>query len=299
MAPLVPGSALLHFVLVEQRELYIYYFTLRLMVIKFAVLTEMQRRVDAGNGVMSWDAECVHHSINYAQWRLWVTTTDPGFSCYRQTDPGFNYFALMHYLFLVFASIFFITTMAGLLRRGLLDWRSGEYLVYTWELERTKQYRATAWLLVVFTVGSLIFFVLYIAGVTGERGTGLSFEVVFSETWLDFLVVLASSFTFVTIPHPAIDSKDPALRGTTFERPWYTIVMISNDEFANEIERALLKARAGLGKTSLEMLVGRGASLLDDERIARVFQAPQPHGVAAAQPEQQLEVREGPQQQEP
>jgi len=261
-------TCLVHFLVVEMRALYLFYGSVKSFTTKIAISAEMQRQLGGGSGSEDWTELCVHdhdiddlltcvkRGVKEALWTLWISDEyDHG--CYRRDEPGFSYVGALHLSALVACGLFLLMCLGLLLKSNCTDWRAGNYLYFTWELEHRKSYKLGAGLLLAYTAVYLAWILLACFDVIHTHHLFLSPEKLLQLAWADMFGLISGAYAFSTTKDPPFNWEESALLSCTFYgRPWWNLVKNSNNAFGEELEHAILKARLCQPK-ELEELLGR------------------------------------------
>lgn len=133
----------------------------------------------------------------------------------------------------------------------------GDYLAFTWHLERTWCFRASAAIMLCY-----VFVALFLSfGVSFQFLTlpGLLDELVdpfklIQIAWQDILLIVVSVVSIMVPREPIFGWKQESFKDLNFKRSWYSFFMETNDMFASEIASALIQAQME-NKIPLESLL--------------------------------------------
>jgi len=242
------GSALLHFVVVEMRPIYVFFLGVRGKIKALAVDAVMMR--EGGGAIGSWDTDdapegvkartsCVETAV---EWALW----NPGFNgtvseeCVVANLDGHGYMIIgvFHYVALAVSGLFLAISLVLLVANG--HWKTqfgdGSYLVFTWRLESMPWYRAGAMSVMVYVLGAIG---LGFALTQGE------FDALFQMAWTDIALILYSAYALLLPKTPAFNWDSAVVAKAQFRRPLKELLKQSNDAFGEQLTDAVLRAELG------------------------------------------------------
>jgi len=262
----LPLTALVHFIAVESRSLYLFWGSFQSLARKIAIAAEMRRELgddyvqDWSDGIcihnqtLSDTVDCVRAGVHEAMWTLHI---DEGSvrHCYRHGEPGFSYIGALNISATAVIGLFLLSSLFLLFKSGAKDWQDGEYLYFTWSLGHTKVHRTFAYILVGYTVLAVGAIVVMAYMHNGADDLFLAPEQLIKLTWSDAFSLVFAAGAFLSTHDPAFHWSDPRLRKATFQRPIMDIIKQSNDALGQRIEHAVLKARLGEPE-ELEKLIG-------------------------------------------
>lgn len=133
---------------------------------------------------------------------------------------------------------------------------SGKYLAFTWQLERSRFYRRSVFLMAVVPTLVLMAMVAILLMMCVE-GEDNSIETLFLKNYLfKYLVFL---YSLKTMAFPVVVHNDwnhPEFKSLEFKRSWNTL-MKTNDDFCVFLTKALFQARCGERDQPLRELCAR------------------------------------------
>jgi len=115
---------------------------------------------------------------------------------------------------------------------GVMDFKSGAYLAFTWHLERSCIYRAYVWY-------SAIAFVATCAFVLLMNLPGVDFV-------LPGCVSAWSLYKMQLVHTPGFEWSTPEFKQLTFKRSWKDLFLQQNDAFSNSLAHALVEQQGGI-----------------------------------------------------
>mmetsp|Transcript_23243 Transcript_23243/g.59346 ORF Transcript_23243/g.59346 Transcript_23243/m.59346 type:complete len:338 (-) Transcript_23243:112-1125(-) len=270
-----------HFLMVELRAVYLFYISVKSFTTKIAVSAEMQRQIGGSSGSHDWTddkscikdealnarIQCIKSGVQEALWKVYINEGDLS-GCYREGVPGFSYVGALHLSALVVCGFFFFIGFCQLLGSNASDWRSGEYLHFTWKLEHTPAYKMVASLLVGYAFSSMVFVMLCSLNIVPNKHMILDAQNLMLLGLADMIGLIGAACAMLSVHDPPFKWEDPQLLRQTFVRPWAGLLHQSNDQYGHTLDHAILQARLG-NLQELETLVGHHVQSpfgMNDER---------------------------------
>jgi len=248
-------TCVLHFIVVEMRSLYLFYMSVKSFTAKIAISAEMDRQMNSKVGTEDWQHICIHDpqlqgllecvtaGVQEALWSFWISE-DTIDGCYREDKPGFSYIGALHLSALAVCCVFMLACLLLLVMSDASDWRAGNYLYFTWDLEHRTRYRFFAYVLVTYTALFLAYVILAAYEIIPTMHLFIPADELLPLAGADMVGILMGSVAFLGTTDPPFNWEEAQLMTCVFfGRPWYNVVQATNDSFGKKLEHAILKAR--------------------------------------------------------
>mmetsp|Transcript_121860 Transcript_121860/g.370526 ORF Transcript_121860/g.370526 Transcript_121860/m.370526 type:complete len:288 (+) Transcript_121860:101-964(+) len=249
-------TAFIHFILVELRPIFVFYTSARGLVLKLAVDAMMTKEF-GGDGPVDWSGmkcikdeaasakrDCINQALSHAMWRLSYNGTGSD-GCNVSDASGFHIVGLFHLCALGVAVLFVVICLALLVSNGAQDFCSGQYLVFTWDLEEQCLYRLGAFLVLAYTVVAICMAFAMSAGRIHGMPISLNPVQLLHLAWTDMALLFFSAIAFLLPSEPAFDWRSPIVERTKFDRSILNLVKQSNDAFGQDLTNAIVRAKLG------------------------------------------------------
>jgi len=249
-------TAWIHFLLVELRPVFVFYTSARGLILKLAVDAMMANEM-ANSGVVDWNdicirnqtiaakRDCVKKAVSEAMWRVSYEPylIDP--DCYVSHASGYSMVGLFHLSAFGVTALFLCISLLLLACNGARDFTSGQYLVFTWDLEKKCLYKVGAFAILAYT-GVAIYMAFSIAAghVTGAS-VGLDPMQMLHLAWTDMALLLFSAIALLLPCAPAFNWQSSIVENTEFNRSLFNLIKQSNDSFGQDITNAIVRAHLG------------------------------------------------------
>ncbi|CAK0886603.1 unnamed protein product [Prorocentrum cordatum] len=236
-------SSLLHFLLVELRVAYAFYFSMMNLITTIATQVALSyKQVDSYppeflHGSAAAMAECnavgVHQAVHSLNLAFTASSNCIDFSQHPSNYFGYGSLTTQAITAFLCFSALFLYLRDG----GSWSFSSGAYVSFTYHLEQHLMYKIAGklvvwWVIVGFVSMAYMFHAHLVGG-----STGMAFV---RQYWLPSLGLLFSAHS-LTVQEPILFCHDSdRFKELTFHRPWYTVLFQSNDAFAVKIQNAML-----------------------------------------------------------
>jgi len=259
-----PGTAVLHYNLVEQRCLFLAWFGVHSATIRILSV---------------WAENSIHHGLRSAKldticnlpaWTLsdqavpvstkilcWLTATGRPLPICWLTAVGHTCTSLHHIplswmynygpplIFITFwCALFYVANMVSFCRNGCFNYNEGGYLVYTWQQERMLYYKVFARGLCFMVLGLPVMTLLFIFVKDPSDVVD-----VLSALWVakfEFAAILTGLIPLVrTVGGHAFAYDSQEFKARVFTRSWTALLLQSNNVFAQRLEEAMIKYARG------------------------------------------------------
>lgn len=235
---------------------YVFYFSASGLISKVAVDAMMWRVMQSDdttdwssmtcirNETVSQQMDCVKAGVSKAMWMLTIDK-ETGIDCYVPYRSGISMAGVFHFGSLACVAFFLLMALSLFAASGSSNFRSGEYLVFTWLLESRYRWQMGVQCLILATVVMILGAFTISAGVIPGLQMNLSPGQLFKLAWTDMLMLIFSSLSMKNVYTPPFDWLDPDVAATTYSRNWIDLIQQTNDSFGQQLANTILRARLG------------------------------------------------------
>mmetsp|Transcript_93165 Transcript_93165/g.208160 ORF Transcript_93165/g.208160 Transcript_93165/m.208160 type:complete len:281 (-) Transcript_93165:47-889(-) len=236
-----PGSALIHFVICENRAIYLWWTSQWALLQVIAWESKLMR---ASSLDMSFEKpgddlareNCVKDGIKTASLTLHFYDYPPccEASCLGlELQRTLNWIGIFNYAAALVVCIYTVLCLVELMGIGTLDYASPKYFVWTWRLEKTRFYKSLSYFVFGYSIMALIVASMLIIHVHGfEKGLHLLVGQLFT-----IVSLLLSTLSLTSASVPPFNWEGPAFQNAILERSAF---LNSNDAFGASLSHALL-----------------------------------------------------------
>lgn len=235
-----PGSALLHFLFVEQRCLLLYWWSFRSALIKMEVTLYLMSEhvVTKDVGALWLDiVGCVADEVAVA-----ANSFDTSFQGSCVSYAGDNYLPWMLHSCSLIALLILLWSLVRFMAEGnsiQQVFGSGNYLVFSWKLGHDRIYRTLATILPFYT-GALLGAILAVSlGLVGSSGGSFGLRRALSLLGADLSLQVLSLVALLRPTMPGFHWQTKEFRRLHFARTWLNLIWESNDMLAQTLSDAI------------------------------------------------------------
>eukprot|EP00931_Biecheleriopsis_adriatica_P081081 TRINITY_DN54433_c0_g1_i1.p1 TRINITY_DN54433_c0_g1~~TRINITY_DN54433_c0_g1_i1.p1 ORF type:complete len:367 (-),score=54.47 TRINITY_DN54433_c0_g1_i1:395-1417(-) len=243
-------SGLIHFLVVELRPAFLFYFS------SYSLIKKMFKEVETTRSLYyDWCAQGVNLTetmdcIEFGAKHLMFSLYNPNFSetCERgMFTKSVNLAGRFNLSAAVITVAFLVTMITHFCLEGAWDFKSGEYLCFTWKLEGTTVYRVSSSILMLCTFVGCFMAILLAANAVPGAELGMDVWALLKTSGADLGLLLYSSYLFTQGADPIIDYnvKKSDFSKLRFKRSWLDMFIQSNDKFGTELTLAILQGEWG------------------------------------------------------
>lgn len=198
---------------------------------------------------------------------MWMLTVDneAGIECYIPYNSGISMAGVFNYGALAVVTLFLLCALSLFAESGSSDFRSGNYLIFTWLLESRYRWRLGVRGLISATVAMILGAFVLSTGLVPGLQLNLNPGQLLKLAWTDMLMLIFSSFSMMNSCPPVFDWLDNEVADTTYNRNFIDLVQQTNDSFGQQLANAILRARLGNNKDLAQIAPGLNA---DDQDLS-------------------------------
>jgi len=234
---------------------YLFYASATGLITKVAVDAMMWREMQSDetdwsnmacvkNETVAQQIDCVKAGVNKAMWMLTIDS-EAGIECYIPYKSGISMAGVFHFGTMAVVAFFLLIALSLFAESGSSDFRSGEYLVFTWLLESRRRWQVGVQTLMLATLAMILGAFVISTGVIPGIQLNISPGQLLKLAWTDMIMLIFSSLSMKNVSTPPFDWLDPDVAATTYSRNFCDMITQNNDSFGQQLANAILRARLG------------------------------------------------------
>lgn len=193
---------------------------------------------------------CVQNEMNIASWSFDLSYKG---NCVSLRG-GYNLLAVANYISLLLCCGVVVSSLCLILWNDGSDICTGRYLATKWRYEKTRLFHCLAVMLLVLVVAGFLVTAIVSGATLKSQTFGQLFEAWFFYGSLETIVLLCSAYALLPSWSPRFDYDGEDFQRLRFRRTWRHVFWISSQEFARDLEEAILLAGCGKWKRLREAL---------------------------------------------
>lgn len=239
------GSALIHFILVEMRALFIYYLGAKQIILHVGFQAYLPVAMERSGSIDNMGNTSLQHLVSEIGNGVLRASAVPSFY-YADANgvvsypDGTNALWIVHYIVVAITATFIIGMLGALVFAGTWRFDRGDYLAFTWEVERSMLYKCMSRVLLAATLVLFAGAFCYIHWNPRIRKlySGLDF---LKGNMLSFAALLCSTYA-ITVPaeKPQFNYACSEFAEVRFNRKLIDCFVQTNDCFAMKLSNAIL-----------------------------------------------------------
>jgi len=240
-------SSLVHFLVVELRVVIAFYYSMRGIISSIATQLVLNHKAVSSypEKFLSGDSDavelqkCGDDGIKEAMNSLSLKFVSANGCVDFSEHHALNYFGYANYITIALTAFVVLTAFFLYMRDGgSWDFRSGQYIAFTYDLESHTLFKVAATMLLFWVfVGFVMMIILFQLNRMGGY-SGYDFLTMY---WMNALILVLSAAHLMKQPAILFYYGDEAFASVTFERAWLCMIFQTNDAFATLIAHAMLK----------------------------------------------------------
>jgi len=236
----IPGSSLIHFLLVEMRGIFVFYLGAKTIILDVGFQAYLPVALERSGGM---DHTRLQSFISEVQNGVMRAMVSPDLHYVDANGvvkypDGTNVLWVFHYVVIVIVAVFIIGMLAAFFGQRAWYFSRGDYIAFTWELERSILYKCISWMLFASTVMLVVGGFLYCQLCIGRYYSGLDFV---RGNKFPLLSIFFSTYSLtVPPPQPTFHYRCSEFRELNFKRSVVDCVLQSNDYFAMKLSNTIL-----------------------------------------------------------